>query len=52
MRAHGAIRPKPGLNVLESDFLAVEMGSGKNRFSHDLPRFVEVNVAFVDGFVK
>jgi hypothetical protein len=52
MWADGAVRPEPGLDVLESGFLAMELGGGKYRFSHDLPRFVEVNLAYVGGFVK
>ena len=52
MRADRAMRPKPGFDVLESGFLTVKMGGRKYRFSHDLPRFVEVNLAFVDGVVK
>jgi hypothetical protein len=52
MRADRAIRPKPGFDVLESGFFGVEMGAGKNRFSHDLPRFVEVNLVYVGGVVK
>jgi hypothetical protein len=52
MWAYRAIRPKPGFHVLESGLLAMEMGGGKNRFSHDLPRFVEANLTIGDGFVK
>jgi hypothetical protein len=52
MRAYRAIRPKPLFDVFESGFLAMEMGIGKNRFSHDLPRFVEANLTYVVGDVK
>ena len=52
MRADGAVRPKPGFDVLKSGIFAVKMGGGKDGLSHDLPRFVEVNLALVAGDVK
>jgi hypothetical protein len=33
--AHGAIRPKPGFDVFEGGFLAMEMGLGKKGLGHD-----------------
>jgi len=52
MRADGAVRPKPGFDVLESGLLAMKMGGGKDRFCHDLPQFVEANLSLACGFVK
>jgi hypothetical protein len=34
MRANRTVRPKPSLDILESGFLTVEMGGGKDRAGH------------------
>jgi hypothetical protein len=52
MRADGAIRPKLAFDVLESSVLVVETIVGKNRVSHDLPRFVEASLHLGVGYVK